>query len=223
MSWTLVGTPDNRSVATGQTSWTVTAGTVGNLRLLTTNILSSSNQISSLSGGGVNNWQQGAFLQDGTQGRTLDIWWGMVTDTGTSLTITFQSAIGSTSVQQNRFDFSSDGRGGAMTLQAHGTLTNASSTTITYPSLTPTAPDQLYFGTCRNGGSTPSAGSTTGFSYNIDAQNNVQPYNLNCAVSAQQPTATDGTAGASLTVAVIIGKAPPSGTYGQAVNRATTY
>ena len=96
---------------------------------------------------------------------------------------------------------SSAGSGTTWGVDQAGTLANGSSTTMTYPSLSPTSTAELYYGYADGEGGAGSAGSTSGFTYDATAGGNEVAYDTNVSSpSAYQPTAPQGAAGASLAI-----------------------
>lgn len=86
-------------------------------------------------------------------------------------------------------------------VDVNGTNTNVSSTTITFPPLTPTGTGEVYVGGAASA-QTPSAGSTAGFVYDIDTLTFINCYDVN-VIAAAAPTATQSPAGVSANVAVL--------------------
>ena len=88
-----------------------------------------------------------------------------------------------------------------------GALNSSTSTTTSYPSLSPTGAGELYFGYSYVA-HTASAGSTPGFSYATTAEHNEVAWNTNVsAPNAYQPTAAQSPAGLSSSVGATF-KAP---------------
>ena len=76
-----------------------------------------------------------------------------------------------------------------------------SSGTNTWASLTPAGAGELYFGYCADAGSA-AAGSTSGYTYEVDAQSNGLAFNPACTGSAQAPVWGD--AGQAFGVMVLV-------------------
>ena len=87
-------------------------------------------------------------------------------------------------------------------------ISNTSSTTVTFPKLTPLGTGELYFGytAVANAGA---AGSTSSFSYATTSDADVASYNTNVSAPVQ-PTAKQSPAGISGGVAVLLTASPSS-------------
>ena len=83
-----------------------------------------------------------------------------------------------------------------------GTLNGASSTSVPFPSLTPSGSGELYFGYSAVAG-TASAGTTSGFTYGVTAEANAVAYDTNVSGTVA-PTATQSPAGTSSSVGVLL-------------------
>lgn len=199
--WTHQLTDDQASGTTGQTARTFAAGTVGDLRVLAVLTESSTIHVSSLSGGGVTTWTRAGSVNavsSGTFGAAseAELWYGRVTSSGTALTITYSATIGSTPVQTYRMDFRSSNGGSNITFAANGfvqTGNTTSSSPWNWPSLTTTRAGQLVVGAGWDNGPTggTSSGSSTGYTYVQDSNQNYHLYRLVTAASeAESPTVT---------------------------------
>ena len=155
--------------------------------------------VSGITGGGVATWNKAfAFLTlDGFHGQEL--WWGVVTSTGPStLTVSFTSGSttgtseSATSVDLQEFR-SSSGASTVWSVDTTGKVDNgSSSTTLLYPTLTPSSTSELYFGYLAVPGSL-SPGSTPGCVYQQDARGNQIVYDTSVS-STITPRATTSTA-----------------------------
>ncbi len=168
--------------------------------------------LTSISGGGVGTWTKGVQFAGTTEARDVEIWYGTVTTTG-SATITFNwsSALpgGQTSDYSAQEFTAGLGAGAVWTLDASGHSDNtAGNTTVTYPPLTPSASGELYYGFA-DMPSTPSAGSTTGFTYGPTANGNQVAYNPATGTGLISPTGLQGAADPSVAVGIFL--APPTG------------
>jgi IPT/TIG domain len=130
---------------------------------------------SSVTGGGVTTWHRAfSYLTaDGFHGQEL--WWGVVTAAGpTSITVNYTSGAATgaaTSVDVAEFH-SASGASTVWSLDVTGKVdTNTSSSTLSYPTLTPGSGPELYFGYLAVPG-TLSAGSTPGVTYQTDLRGN---------------------------------------------------
>jgi hypothetical protein len=158
---------------------------------------SKGNTITSVSGGGVTTWSRiiGANSEE--------LWRGVVTTTGAStITVTVSTPSGPT-IELAAQEWTTGSATGSWVIDTSGTISNASSTTVTYPSLTPQSTKDLYVGYAI-GNSTMSAGSTSGFTYLTGASaSNQGVYNTTTSTTSQ-PTATQSSAGTSIAVAALI-------------------
>ncbi len=204
--------PIDQTGTTGQTTVAVNPTGVGDAVVLGIRITSASVTVSSISGGGAgSSWTK--LQSDNSDGvHDVELWLGTVATAGAAnATITYSSAIGATPVEIVGQEFSSGL--GASTVWARdtsGTSVNASSTTVTYPPLTPAGTHELYAGyaVVVNVGA---AGSTAGYTYNLTTtNNNIFAYNTNIG-AATAPTASQNIAGTSIAEgALITATAPPT-------------
>ena len=126
-----------------------------------------------------------------------ELWFGKVTTTGAS-TITFgwSSSVASDSNEYGAQEFSAGlGASTVWALDKTGTLNGASSTSVPFPSLTPSAGGELYFGYSLVANNA-AAGTTVGFTYAVTAQANAVAYDTN-VTGTVAPTATQSPAGTS--------------------------
>jgi len=79
---------------------------------------------------------------------------------------------------------------GLPVIDKQGNVDNGSGVAV-FPSLTPVASGELYFGYAFNTGTGSGAGSTSGYTYGTDGSGNNVLYNAACSGSAQAPTTTD--------------------------------
>lgn len=181
----------------GRGQLAVTPTTIGNLLVLATWVTTSAGapSVSAVANGGATTWTR---ILPSTQFTTPpatqrgDVWIGQVTTTGAG-TIQLTSSTGSWPGSNGLFcqEFTCVGVGpwtvwavdGAQT----GTRTNATSTTITYPTLTPGGPLRAYVGPGYAGGTGSTSGATAGYTVQLDGNNNPYIYNANVS-TAQSPT-----------------------------------
>lgn len=143
---------------------------------------------------------------DPTWGGGAQIWYGtIVTPTAPDqLQVTWLNNPNATFI--DIYQFTTGVETGQWVLDKSAVRANASSTTITYPPLTPALASSLYVGTQVNGAGTATVGATSGFTYvkNVQGNNNdIVCYNPNCAASAQSPTATISPAEVTESVAAV--------------------
>ncbi len=186
---------------TALTTLSVSPSTVGDMLAVTVMNTSTSVTVSSLSGGGVTTWTKAAGFA-GSVGTDEEIWYGKVTTAGAStITATWSGSIAGDTTEYSAQEFSaSTGSGTTWAVDHTGTLNNASSSTTTYPSLSPTGSSELYFGYMID--ATATGGSTTGFTYATTSASNQVAYNPSVSSpSAYQPTGTQTPASTSSAVA----------------------
>src|SRR4051812_32140964 len=102
-------------------------------------------QVTGITGGGVDasGWQEittGTPLRDSTVGDTLQMWWGRVgtANTGTTITVTFNVAPASLPCYNISSYRSTLGTSAAWAVNTFARQVDASSTSMPYPSITPT-------------------------------------------------------------------------------------
>lgn len=173
--------------------------------------------ISTITGGGCANSGSGTygawtrvgspvqFTSPNVATQSMEFWLGTVTTTGSStITVTFTSA-GSTNTALCCQEMTSGGRS-ATIWSADGTVasTNNStaSTTITYPSRTPSAINRAYIGLGYAGGTGSTSGATAGYTVQLDQNNN--PFIYNPSVSTVQTPTSVQTSAKSNTIAMLI-------------------
>lgn len=173
---------------------------LGNLLVLYTH---STNNVSitGISGGGVTNWTKITSNVGGAAGNN-EMWRGVVTGTGSgTITVTYSGAAGANEITAQEFTMGSSG--GTWAVDTSG-ATTGSSTTINYPSLTPTASSELYAGYAW-GANTMSAGSTSGFTYRTTNSSKYTAANTSVTGgSAVQPTASQSVSGNYNSIAALI-------------------
>ncbi len=189
---------------TGLTTLSVDPQNAGDLMAIAIQIPTTTRTVSSISGGGVTTWTKATGFS-GSVGSDEEIWYGKVSSTGSStITVTWSGSVSSEAPEYSAQEFSSGfGSGTTWAVDKTGTLNNASSSTLTYPSLSPTGAGELYFGYVGLP-NTPSAGATSGFTYAETAQANQVTYNTDISSpSAFQPTASQSPAGISSSLAAV--------------------
>lgn len=190
--------------STGGTTLAVSPTAVGDCLIAISAVQSATVFISSVSGGGVTTWTNLLHAVNlGAQTACFDMWLGVVTATGSS-TITFTGSASVASLGTSYFAQQFNG-GASPTWSLDGataTKTNTSSATITWPTLTPVAANDLYIG-----GGQSALGATAGTQtagYTMVAAGG-EPRLFKVAVSgAQAPTCTNGATSTSGTMAALI-------------------
>ncbi|HET9174066.1 MAG TPA: hypothetical protein VFN56_02155 [Candidatus Saccharimonadales bacterium] len=158
---------------------------------------SKGNTVNSVSGGGVTTWSKivGANSEE--------MWRGIVTSTGSSTISVTVSTPSSPTEELAAQEWTTGSTNGSWVIDASGTISNASSTTVSYPNLTPQSTKDLYIGYAI-GTSTMSAGSTAGYSYFAGAGADIYgAYNTSVS-AATQPTAYQSSAGTSIAAGALI-------------------
>jgi hypothetical protein len=143
-----------------------------------------------------------------------DLWLGKVTTTGAStITITGTSSLSSIQCSLCAQQFSSGG--GSRTVWAPdgagAQKNNASSTTMTWPTLTPSGTLRAYVGFMYCGQTGTTSGAASGYTPQLTtSNNNTYLYDPNVPNSAQSPTALQTPAGVSGGCGVLITATNPS-------------
>ncbi len=185
------------------TTLAVSPQNLGDVLVVFAQVGSTTPKVSSISGGGVATWTKGVQLA-GSVGADEEIWFGKVTTTGTStITFTWSSSISGHTAEYGAQEYSA-GLGSTTTwaLDKTGTLNNASSTSVGFPSLTPSASGELYFGYAVPA-NTASAGTTPGFTYSVTAEANVTTSDT-AVSSTVTPAALQSPAGTSSSIGVLL-------------------
>ena len=189
--------------AAGTTTLAVSPQHVGDLLALVVKVDSSTVTATSVSGGGVSTWTRAEGPYTGYAGHDLEIWMGPVSTTGAStITVGYSGTVTSVYTGLASQEFSAAGSTPVWTVDTGGGISNASSTTTTFPKLTPSGSGELYFGYAAVV-NTASAGSTSGFTYATTSDGDVSTYDTSVS-AAVQPTAKQSPAGLSGAVAVLI-------------------
>lgn len=214
-----VGTLASGGFSSGKSTQAVTPVTKGGLLVLGVwNTTSSGNPtVSAVSGGGVTTWTQvRASTQFTTPPATQRgaMWMGQITTTG-SATVTITSSTGSFPGTNGLYlqEFSCAGVSTATTWAIDGSQTGTkanttSSTSITFPTLTPGGSLRAYIGAGYAGSTGSTSGGTSGYTVQIDSVNhNPFIYNTNVStaqspVSIQSPTSTSETMSILVTATV---------------------
>jgi hypothetical protein len=196
-------------VGDGTSTLPVSPGAIGNCFVLATVVGDTGVTVASVSGGGVTTWARIAGPFDG--GSDFELWLGPVTSTGSS-TI---SITGSGTITGKRLTAQEFAGGGAGTVWARdgsqqGGLSNGTSTSVTFATLTPGGASRCYVGNSLVQNSGLTTGGTAGYTVQLGAFGD--PYVYNTSVStAQSPVALQDVAGFSITIAALITASSPSG------------
>ncbi len=205
-----VGTLANKA-GTDTTTLAVSPQHVGDVLVLAVKVRSTSVAASAVSGGGVGSWTQARAPFAAYTGFDVQLWTGPVTASGSStITVTFGSSVKSIYTGLAAQEFSATtGAGTAWGIDTGGGISNASSTTVTFPALTPSGTGELYFAYAAAANSA-SAGTTSGFHYATTSTADVTAYDTDVS-GPVQPTAKQSPAGLSGASGVLI-TASASGT-----------
>lgn len=199
------------SGGTGTTTLSVSPTAVGDCLVLATNLTSVSLSVASVAGGGVTTWARVASSFVGS-GSTIDMWMGIVTTAGSStITITGSASLAAVTVRLIAQQFTSTlGASTQWALAITGAgVTNTSSTTVTFPTVTPTGTNQVYVGYAETTNAALTSGATAGYTVRLDNGNNPLIYGPNVA-TVQSPTAVQTSAGVSSAVGVMLTAGEPT-------------
>lgn len=129
---------------------------------------------------------------------TCTVFLGLVTSASAATVTVTWSGTAPAAIRIGGQEFSSTAGNWALDIQGHIDTSGSSST---WASLTPHGAGELYFGYCLDSG-TASAGSTSGYTYDVDAHGNGMAFNPACASAAQAPAWAD--AGQELGVMILV-------------------
>lgn len=201
--------------STGQSTLSVTPAAVGNAILFGTVISSPTVSVSTVTGGSCTWSRIVSPVTDTTMAATIDLWLGTATATATAnIVVTGTASIAALNNQLTAQGFSS-GLGSTTVWavdngQASGADVTTSSTTLTYPSLTPTGSGRLYFGFCvpQNNGAVPA--NAGGLVWQQDSFTDPVVYNLSVSAATAPTGATQSPTGHYVSVAAVLTAALPS-------------
>ncbi len=197
-----VGTLTSQT-GTALTTLAVSPKTVGDVLVVFAEVGTTGHTVSSVSGGGVATWTK-AVAFTGTGGVDTEIWFGKVTTAGSStITFSWSSSIAGFDAEYGAQEFSSSlGASTVWAADKTGTSNGASSTTVPFPSLTPTSSPELYFGYAEVANAA-TGGSTPGFTFTTTTNGNATAYDTNVSGTVA-PSATQSPAGLSTAVGVLL-------------------
>ncbi len=205
-----VGTFTSKT-GTALASLAVTPQTVGDVLVVFAEVETTGPTVSSVTGGGVATWTKGGQFA-GSDGVDSEIWFGKITTTGSAtVSFTWSSSISGHAAEYGAQEFSAGlGANTVWALDKTAGTNGASSTTVPFPSLTPSGSGELYFGYAQVANSA-AKGATTGFTYAVTTNGNAVTYDPNVSGTVA-PTATQSPAGVSTSVGVLLsasGGTPP--------------
>ena len=160
--------------------------------------------VTGVSGGGVTTWQQAVAYNGVGEPRVMDIWYGVATSTSSStINFTWSSSFTGHNAEYEVQEFTiGAGTDSIWALDTTGHAESPMGTAIDYPSLTPAAAGELYFGFA-DMPSTPSAGSTPGFVYTTTTDSNQVAWNTDVGAGAVQPTSSQGASDLSSSIGAL--------------------
>jgi RHS repeat-associated protein len=188
------------------TTLSVSPQAVGDLMVFVVNV--DGGPVSSVSGGGVTTWNKDIAKVGTEEGNDNEIWWGVVSASGAStITVAFTGSHSDDELMAQEY---SAGAGATWSTGANGS-TSSTTSTVTFPSLTPTGAGELYLGFAQvDGGG--EAGSTPGFSYTItSAEASVLCWDTNVSTTTS-PTATQTATGSDSVGALFAASGGTGGT-----------
>lgn len=210
---------------------------VGDLFIAASYVQSASIHYTAMSGGGVTTWQHVGGPFSGTSGgMSVDLWMGVVTATGTStITGTGSSSLSGVNNGIAVQELTLGGPGIWSVDGSAGTLSNASSTTLPMPTLTPSSAGEVYFGVAMCLANSPSNGAVTSPAGYVTSQllwnfsDQIFLFNPSLGTGPQTPVmATRASAAVSWSIAALVKGVLPSNNLqlrviSQAVNRASSF
>lgn len=144
----------------------------------------------------------------------IEIWIGFVTATSLqTVTCTTSATVHTLQIDLQEFS-STNGISAQWALDKGGFVDNPSSTAVPGPTLVPSNSPRLYFGFA-SVDQTGAAGSTSGFTYQVDSVANVEFHKVNVTAS-ESPSCVQSPADLSRTVGVLITDPPPCPSFIQA-------
>ena len=160
--------------------------------------------VSSVSGGGVNTWTKVTSGSNGTNGGEIEMWRGVVSTVGaSSISVTYSASPGTNEIVVEEFTMHS--ANSTWAIDNSGVNYNTTtSTTVDYPSLTPTNSSELYtgYGWAQY---SMSAGTTTGYTYVATTAGDELAYDTSVTGGTPTfPTATQSSSGYYIAIAADI-------------------
>lgn len=209
------------AAASGKTTQAVTTTTLGNCLICAVGLGTTTTiSVATMSGGGCNASGSGLYgawtriagpFDGGNTSSDIEIWMGAVTTTGSgTITITGSASISGITNRMVVREFTAGlGLRTRWLLDSAGSLTNSTSTTITFPTLVASFSAELYIGWGIAGTTASTSGATSGYTVQLDPNNN--PFMWNASVSgSQSPTCAQSPTGLSNVVAAMIYATPYS-------------
>jgi hypothetical protein len=210
------------ATGTNITALTVVPSTVGSLLVLGSTH-ATAGTITAVTGGGCNSSSSGlpgawaritGPFTNGSTGFDMELWMARITTTG-STTVTITGGAGGTvRIICKQFNCAAGGVNTVWTRDGSaGTEANtATSTNVTFPTLTPTGVNRLYVGYGMNGTGL-TTGATAGYTVELDDGTNPMIYNPSVAQSAQSPISKQSASAVSYTTGAVIKADHPTGSF----------
>ena len=191
----------------GATTLSITPAAVGDLVIFTIELNSSSITATGVTSTNATNWQRVASQTDATNTRRTEVWTAQATATSAAnVTVTFSGSTTGIGTELLADSITGSlGSNSSWSVDRSATQTNASSTTVAWPSLTANETGEAYWGYA-DPANTGVAGATSGFGYTVTptAANLVTLNPSLVAGTAYAPTATQSTAGFSDAAGLIV-------------------
>lgn len=185
------------TTATPATSVNITLSNqaIGDLILMAVRSASAGINPTTITGGGATWSLLGTLFNGVTNAGVFGVFQGIVTATGAQTATANVASSANIRCDGQEFYVSS----GQWAFDKQAGLDSTG--TATWPSLTPLAPGELYFGSAQNG-TAAIAGTTTGYTYTVDANSNGTAWNPACTTAAQAPVWGDS--GQTLGIAILV-------------------
>ena len=174
----------------------VTPQTVGDVLVVFAEVETTGPTVSSVSGGGVATWTKGGAVRRDRRGRRRDL---VRQDhhhrIRHRLLHVVELHLPGTRAEYGAQEFSAGlGANTVWALDKSGTTNGASSTTVPFPSLTPSGTGELYFGYAQVA-NTAAKGTTSGFTYAVTTNGNavdLRPQRVGCGGTERHPVPGGG-------------------------------
>lgn len=196
---------------TGLTTLSVNPTAIGDCLIFAPTHGLAGSTITSVTGGHCASWVRiaGPFAASGYVATIPELWLGVCNAIGSAANITIAGASLASSSQRLVARQFSTGQGAASTWVVDGSPVNfeqdsTASTTLNWPTLTPTGTNRMYLGRGSVGSTANTTGQTSGYTVSLDAGSNPFFYNPSVANSAQSPTCTQATANHYTILSVLV-------------------
>lgn len=192
------------ATGSGLTTLNVSPTAVGDCLVLAVTINFAADSVTSVSGGGVASWTliAGPYTVSTNPPSYQELWLGTVTATGPATITVAHSLSVTTTLDAQQFHNTAGGAWGLDGSQAGVQGNTISSTTVTYPTLTPSAGGELYVGHAFCPSSSSYSGVTSGFTSHTDAGGD--PFIYGVVSATASPSETQNVSGLSYAIAALI-------------------